>query len=1091
MKCRICGSEIDERNNWCPECGAEIKASGKELNKRKTGRRKKIIRCCFFIAPILIVAALIACIVFRFQSEEDDVGAIYYKEIDAEHIATEEYGIQYADNEILVVAKSDVSKRKIEKLAEKYNAKIVGWIEKTGDYQWELSGVYTLDELEEIQASLENETYVASASVNYIMEMEMESVDYDTDCGDEWREEFNLQGKAWGAEAINAPSAWHFLNQHKDEINPVRVGLIDSGFDTSHTDLEFAETFYNTSAGAHGTHVAGTMAARADNTEGICGIYPYGAGNLYGVSWIGTGENYEENKVSVMTEKCDFAELILRNVKVINCSYGYKDYNLYIFYSKQEASEEHKEEIQRDAVVLADFLDRCIKKEYDFVIVSAAGNQSNDTYELENENGELEDVNTQWVDSRYSSSLNAISKEYPDVYNRIIVVGSVGQEYNISSFSNTGERVDIYAPGEIIFSTTPNNTYQNIYKKEEKQYYWSGTSMAAPHVSGTVAMVWAVNNHLTGDEVKAIICKSVSGRGKEDYPMIDANLAVQYAYDTLDDKQPVPEPLNGAALCYVVNVDNEDEKVMGATVTAVSKSDGRTERTTTDENGHFELILLEGEYTLTVTHPEYKTYVLDITVKNEGVNYLDDWIKMEKDENYEIIRAKYEEILKEVDKNGILEECKEQFVCYDWEKDEYDMNIWGNPAYDEVLSDYPRYSPEESNFNFSIYDIDGDGTEELLVDWYDWYDWTSYGAGFIDILQYHPETDTLVVEGVIPTNRTFYNAYDSSYIPLFYDNGVIITQLPWINTPAITTDYVNMFEYNAASDSYAASDKYHEYEYLDRADANVWQKSRKPEIELEVRDTDGNLLGVRTVPFPDEQDLDGDGKLYCKCESENFLEYQCNEENFDLSQWKDIAEIEELNVPEGENHKLNIEWYHLHTYVETGEKVLNEISLSSAYGKIIYDYFSVNYNNYDLPDWEKEGICYSLSDLNYDGTDELIVGIASMNENTNTVDYYKMSIYTFQDGQAFLVAYDNDMQWTDYYICENGIRHCEGRGTGYYLDASVIHYYHNYGGDGSEEATEITEEEYNTIYDKYQEKQLELHYLTPEIASDLLENGVQ
>lgn len=336
MKCRICGSETDKRNRWCPECGAELNKPRRRHDNDKRDGKKTVMIC---LAVFLCALTAVAGFVFFRQSKKDEIGAVYFKEIDSAHIAATESGLQYTDNEILVVAKEGTRKKRIERLAEKYNARIVGEIEKTGDYQWELIGTYTLEELEVIQADLENEKIVESASVNYIMTIGEERVDYDVDYGDAWREDMNdsdsIAGKSWGAEAINAPAAWLYLNQHKDAVNPIRIGLIDSGFDTAHEDLGFAETFYNSSADSHGTHVAGTMAAKADNAEGICGIYPYGDGNLYGASWRGA-QLYDENKISVMAEKCNYAELILRNVKVINCSYAYKDFNLYVDYWNEE-----------------------------------------------------------------------------------------------------------------------------------------------------------------------------------------------------------------------------------------------------------------------------------------------------------------------------------------------------------------------------------------------------------------------------------------------------------------------------------------------------------------------------------------------------------------------------------------------------------------------------------------------------------------------------------------------------------------------------------------------------------------------------------
>lgn len=315
------------------------------------------------------------------------------------------------------------------------------------------------------------------------------------------------------------------------------------------------------------------MAARSDNSIGICGVYPYGNGNLYGISSRGI-HSYSENgtyDTSSMYQKIAFAELILRNVKVINISQNNRRNRVNQIVNKETNWEEALNELNENSSIIGDFLNRLIKKKYDFVIVSAAGNSSDKT--------------TGHLESKYNSFINAINKDkYPDVYNRIIVVGSIGIEsknsnYYISEFSNAGERLDIYAPGEEILSTIPGNKYQN------KNY--SGTSMAAPHVSGVAAMVWSVNNGLTGAEVKEIICstaKCPEKSGSEYFKLVNAKSALEKALG-IETIETTEESKNGGILNYVVEKDNEDVKIKNAQVVAVA-TDGTEYKTTTDEQGH-------------------------------------------------------------------------------------------------------------------------------------------------------------------------------------------------------------------------------------------------------------------------------------------------------------------------------------------------------------------------------------------------------------------------------------------------------------------------------------------------------------------------
>jgi subtilisin family serine protease len=95
---------------------------------------------------------------------------------------------------------------------------------------------------------------------------------------------------------------------------------------------------------------------------------------------------------------------------------------------------------------------------------------------------------------------NTTDKMYPASFNlpNIISVAASDQNDKRAGFSNYGSHVHVFAPGTNILSTVPGN-----------YGYASGTSMAAPNVSGVAGLVKAVNPVLTTAEIKDILLSTV------------------------------------------------------------------------------------------------------------------------------------------------------------------------------------------------------------------------------------------------------------------------------------------------------------------------------------------------------------------------------------------------------------------------------------------------------------------------------------------------------------------------------------------------------------------------------------------------------
>jgi subtilisin len=82
---------------------------------------------------------------------------------------------------------------------------------------------------------------------------------------------------------------------------------------------------------------------------------------------------------------------------------------------------------------------------------------------------------------------------YPARYDQALAVGALGQDNKVPSFSSRGPQVNIVAPGVDIYSTWRPDTYQEN----------SGTSMAAPFVAGTAALILSAGGSLAPSKLRS------------------------------------------------------------------------------------------------------------------------------------------------------------------------------------------------------------------------------------------------------------------------------------------------------------------------------------------------------------------------------------------------------------------------------------------------------------------------------------------------------------------------------------------------------------------------------------------------------------
>lgn len=507
----------------------------------------------------------------RNNAKTNDSDFTFYKSGDENIVQDIESGNSYVNNEVLITLDFTNSKSDLELLLSDIGAKIVGEIPAIAEYQVLLDEEYTYVELLDLCSSLEKNDWIISTSLNYVMDINPSYTPNDKKWNKKWDEV--PEGTNWGLEAISATGAW----DKKDEMQHINIGVIDTMFDLNHEDLSFAETplgmaIINSELSKnerdwnnHGTHTSGTIAALFDNEKGISGIMP--KSNLYGVAIWGLES---ASRTTLQTWKIAFYYLIaINNCKVINISMGYDQ----LCFNASRGSKAAISVTETYSNEIAEYLQILIDSDYEFVICKSAGNQnevgggyryfrkdSDDTntpydyysysdyvaflngeegYEyLEIYRDRQEEIEAKLESGNVSADfdfLAAITNE--EVRDRIIIVGAVENRgshkeggflwfgrktvhdgYKIASFSQCGAAVDILAPGVDIYSTIQNG-YENM----------SGTSMAAPHVSGVAGLVFAVNPNIDGKTVKEIICSSADGQyGEEKYGLLNAKKAVDY-----------------------------------------------------------------------------------------------------------------------------------------------------------------------------------------------------------------------------------------------------------------------------------------------------------------------------------------------------------------------------------------------------------------------------------------------------------------------------------------------------------------------------------------------------------------------------------
>ena len=252
-----------------------------------------------------------------------------------------------------------------------------------------------------------------------------------------------VQTLPWGVNEIDADSSSTKAGNGSGSLPDVNVYIIDTGIDASHPDLNVVRNVNfvggpNTDCNGHGTHVAGTVAAR-DNRKVVVGAAP--GAPLTGVKVLGC------NGPGLTSDVIMGVDWVTANAKkpaIANMSLvGGPSYSL----------------------------DRAVQTsaESGIFYAVAAGNDGADACNYSPARAGA------GTDNGGPSILGGGTD---DADNGILTVAATDPENREISWSNYGRCVEIWAPGGSILSTRLGDGMTKM----------SGTSMAAPHVGGAAAL---------------------------------------------------------------------------------------------------------------------------------------------------------------------------------------------------------------------------------------------------------------------------------------------------------------------------------------------------------------------------------------------------------------------------------------------------------------------------------------------------------------------------------------------------------------------------------------------------------------------------
>lgn len=403
----------------------------------------------------------------------------------------------FADGEVIVGFRSTTTEATQQSVLDKVGGRVIKRLGTSRELRESKGGLKHVKVRGSVAAALESlqkNSAVAFVEPNYVVRH-----------ADVANDTYYVNGSLWGMYGDDAPTCGPTgtTNQYGIDAeeawsygftgaNSVYVGVIDEGFQTTHPELS-ANTWINpydpqdgvdndgngyvddingwdffnrdnsvydpADGDNHGTHVSGTIGGRGGNAAGVVGVN-WNVSLISG-KFLGPSGGYTSDAIDAVNYFRDLKTRHGLKIVALNNSWGGGGYSAALHTAIIRAAKEG------------------------ILFVAAAGNSGLN----------IDTPGNEAYPAMYSTLQNSAVETAAD-YEAVVSVAAINSTGGLASFSNYGASyVDLGAPGVGILSSVGSSGYSS----------YSGTSMAAPHVTGAIALYASAFPSATAAQIRSVL----------------------------------------------------------------------------------------------------------------------------------------------------------------------------------------------------------------------------------------------------------------------------------------------------------------------------------------------------------------------------------------------------------------------------------------------------------------------------------------------------------------------------------------------------------------------------------------------------------